>query len=794
MAKSNFIVRGGGDFSGLYKEFNKAQKKMTAFQNGIKKSLKILGTIVSTVAIGKLVKDSTQAAMSVESSITQLSRIMGQNATIFEDWVQTQAKAFGMAREEAYKYAATYGNLISTFTRDTQETTKYTTELLKASAVVASATGRTMEDTMERIRSGLLGNTEAIEDLGINVEVAMIESTEAFKKFAKNRSWQELTYQEQQQIRLMAILEQANTKYGDSLSGTTATKQMMFLTTLKNIRLNLGQAFLPIYNTILPALTALASKIEYITRVFAQFSQALFGESTQIQTKQTQAQADAMTELGDATEEAGEQAKGAVAGFDEINQLNMGDTSSTGVIEGVSDIVDETEINTIDDETTGVMQEVGNKAQEMADKVKKAFTDMKNAIVENKNIIIPAIGAISGALVGLALFKGYNNIISWFQTLKKTIQLTWLTLKANPMMLVAAGIGALIGAFVLAYTTNDKFRERVNELWNTIKSNLSPVIEKLGDILKTVWETVFVPFGEFLQWLWQTVLLPVATVVRDVLAIAFDVLGSVVKNVWENILVPLIDFFNTLFMETINAIIDILSTWWNDILVPIGDYIATIFQPIIEALSDVFMYLWKNVLKPLIEFMAGAFKTTFETVTQSIGEIIEGLKTTFVGLINFIAGIFTADWERAWEGVKDIFKGIFESLYGFVKAPLNLIIDAINTVISGLNKLSIDIPDWVPGFGGQRWGISIPKIPKLAKGGITNGPMLAMIGDNPGGREVVSPLDDLLGMITTAVSNTNSSGGDINLTVKIGEDTITQKVISNINRQSRISGTTVIQV
>ena len=35
MAKSNFIVR-GGNFNPLYKEFNKAQKKM-AFQSGTTK-------------------------------------------------------------------------------------------------------------------------------------------------------------------------------------------------------------------------------------------------------------------------------------------------------------------------------------------------------------------------------------------------------------------------------------------------------------------------------------------------------------------------------------------------------------------------------------------------------------------------------------------------------------------------------------------------------------------------------------------------------------------------------------
>ena len=256
------MVRSGADFSALYKEMNNAQKRMNSFQKGMKKALAGLGAVFGGLAVGELIKDSIRAAMDVQGSMLQIRRTMGANATVFENWAQTQAKAYGMAREEAYKYGATYSNLISSFVQDTQETTRYTIELLQASSVVAEKTGRNVEDVMERIRSGLLGNTEAIEDLGIHVNIAMLESTEAFRLFARGRSWKQLTFQEQQQIRLLSILEQAYVKYGDTLAGTVHTKQLMFIATLKNIRLNLGQAFLPVYDTILPILTDLANTLE----------------------------------------------------------------------------------------------------------------------------------------------------------------------------------------------------------------------------------------------------------------------------------------------------------------------------------------------------------------------------------------------------------------------------------------------------------------------------------------------------------------------------------------------------
>ena len=766
MAKSNFIVRGGADFNGLYKGFNTAQKKMNVFQAGMTKAMNGLKFAVGALAIGKLVKDSTQAAMTVESSILQIQRTMQGNANTFQSWAQTQSKAFGMAREDAYKYGATYSNLISTFASGADEAEKKTTELLKASAVVASATGRTMEDTMERIRSGLLGNTESIEDLGINVNVAMLESTKAFKQFANGRSWQQLTFQEQQQIRLMAILEQANTKYGDSLAGTTQTKQQMFLATLKNIRLNLGQAFLPIYNIVLPALTSLASKLESITASLAAFTQALFGKSAQVQTKQTQAQAGAVAELGDATEEAGKQAKGALAGFDEINKLGSTD-SGAGVNPIAVGAVENPLVEQTDDGTGGAIGQMATRASEAAEKIKAAFNNIKNTIVENKNIILPAIGAIAGALAGLAAYNAINGLITAFQTFKTMIKLAWVALLAHPMVAVAAAIGALVGAFITAYKTNDEFRAAVDKLWGRIKTALTPVIQALGDVL---------------TWLWQSVIVPVARVLIDMLKVAFDGVAYSVKWLWEYVLEPLGKFLLSVLSPIIEAVAKLL---------------INIFKFAVEAVIKSFEFLWYNVLKPITTWLGSTFKPVFEAIGKDIKTIIEGLQLTFEGLIMFITGVFTANWKKAWTGIKDIFKGTFGTLWEIAKTPLNLIIDAINRIIDGLNSLSIDIPSWVPKYGGETWGIDIPNIPKLATGAITdvNNPFMAVVGDNRTQREVISPLDDLLGMITTAVSSASGTGsGDLNLTIKIGEDTITEKLISNINRQSRISGKTVITV
>ncbi len=196
----------------------------------------------------------------------------------------------------------------------------------------------------------------------------------------------------------------------------------------------------------------------------------------------------------------------------------------------------------------------------------------------------------------------------------------------------------------------------------------------------------------------------------------------------------------------------------------------------------------------------------------------EGFKTAQQNLVNFVnnagmnmaafgRGFLRASAETAkgfvsnmvsgfkavWDNFKSLMNSIGEKVSGWFSANKEVIVKTaiVGGIVVGGAALAITLPAAIPYAAAALGGLAT--VPALATGGITDGPTLAMVGDNPGGREVVSPLDDLVGMIQQAVQNAGGNG-DLNLTIKIGEDTITQKVISNINRQNRISGKTVITV
>lgn len=116
------------------------------------------------------------------------------------------------------------------------------------------------------------------------------------------------------------------------------------------------------------------------------------------------------------------------------------------------------------------------------------------------------------------------------------------------------------------------------------------------------------------------------------------------------------------------------------------------------------------------EYVYLVFVNMLQEVLNTCDDLFNGVKNIFDGIIKLVKGAFTGDWKMAWEGVKQIFKGVFDSLGAIVKFPLNLIISALNTLINGANKIKFDVPDWVPGLGGKKFGFNIPQIPRLNVG------------------------------------------------------------------------------
>lgn len=778
-------------------------KKMTTNVNSevnkVKNIFKSLGKFVATVGIGKFFVDSTRQAMKVEAAIQQITRTMGESTNQFLKWAQNNALAFNMSQSDAMSYGAIFSNLVSTFSSGTKETLQYTTDLLKASSIIASGTGRTMEDVMERIRSGLLGNTEAIEDLGVNVNVAMLQSTEAFKRFANGKSWEQLSFQTQQQIRLMAILEQTQNKFGGEVFNNTNSALQQLVAVLKDVALNIGNAFLPILNVVLPILTGLALKLREVTAYIATFMQVLFGKkgnSTAVNTMHSATSAaisganaqnaynDALGDTGDTAKKTAKEMNRLLGGFDEINSLsNSGSSggglpSSSGIGGGAVDVPSIDLGLSEEPDTSGI-----SKA---AEKIRSIFKGIADFFKENKAVILGILSGLMASIASIFIISKWSSftgiissLVGWFVKLKSALEfssllkiLSYGLFGISPIALgVAIIIGLVTGAIVYLWNTSEEFRNIIKDILNDVWS-----------LLQRLWDEVLKPLFNFLSDVFLTVIMPIATFLGTVLVDVVMAVFRVIKSVWDNVLKPLVDFLIDILAIALQGIIDVWEAW----------------KPTIEVVFSILMWLWNNALKPLVDFIVKFMCGAIRDFGITVKDVLDAVKRIFSGIIDFIAGVFTGNWSRAWQGVVNIFGGIMDGLGAVIKAPLNGVIWLINQAISGLNK--IEVPDWVPSWLGGGKGINIPKIPYRARGGIIDSPTLAMVGE--AGKEAVVPLENNKGGLRELASillaemgprsSNSDSFGDGDLILQIDGSVIGKVALKQLKRMQRQGNITLI--
>lgn len=731
-------------------EIKKVQNQVKAMTDSVNKQVSKVKSAISSITksvaslyalgkVGQCIKNSVQSAMQVEASLQQVARTMGESTQSFLKWAETSALSFNMAQSDVLKFGATYSNLVSSFLSDTNQITGATTELLKASSVIASATGRTMDDVMERIRSGLLGNTEAIEDLGVNVNVALLETTEAFKRLANGKSWNQLSFQTQQQIRLMAILEQTASKFGNEVFQNTNSSLQQLVAILKDVALNLGNAFLPIANVVIPLLSKMAMWLRTVTSYFATFMQTLFGYSPKANAGiggTVNSTIGQVGNLGDSLDSAGTSAdktkkklQNLLGGFDELNTISF-DTSSdsgssgTGGVGAGASGLDFGSLGNWDGydlgepDTSGIVR--------AAEKVKEVFRNIARFISENKAIILAIIG---GLVAGVATYLGImalggtvGDVIAAFQLLPVFIAeacsgvigsvVGLVTGISWPAVAIAAVIAGIVASFIYLWQTSDDFRQSLIEGWNNLVSIITPLVQSVVAIFKTLGDM----FWTFLK--------PIVIIFADFFVTCIDNIVQVVMSFWNNVLAPFVQFFADCVKKLVDGIAEIWASW----------------KPTIEQIGNILIIIWNTTLKPFINWLGGVFIDAFRNLGSYIKPILDDLKRAFSGLVDFITGVLTGNWRKAWQGIVDVFGGVFGGIVDIAKSPLNAVISLVNSAISSLNRISVSIPSWVPGFGGKSFGISIPKIPMLARGGMIGSPTLAMIGE-AGYNEAVVPLD-----------------------------------------------------
>lgn len=826
-ADGSIILSTKVDTSGINKGMSQMQGKATSLT---KTFSKLGAAIASAFAIQKIIQFSNEAgqlATQTEASVQRLVDIYGEASGAVSDFIDQNARALGMSKSAAASFSSVYGNLFSVWA-DQATNAELTNRYLNMTAVVASKTGRTVEDVQERIRSGLLGNTEAIEDLGIFVNVKTIEMTDAFQRMANGKSWEQLDAYTQQQIRSMAILEQATAKYGDEVAGTSATIRNRYKAAYEDFQNSWGN----IVNTVLlPVLETLTQIFDIATKGL----NALSGRSGQIlenvelQEENTDKTAENIEEQTKNQKDLNKETKKTLARFDDIQILSSQtaeDTSniSGGGVQGIG--ADFGGITPVAPDGSAYVEEANATLMGIMGIVSLALVAVGLILLFTGNagwgigFIIAGAATLTVTMASASEFE-YDGIVQMLTTIMGVaggallalgIILLWIGgVVGTPIAIgmIIAG-GALIVSSVVAQAA---FAPDDIAAWLSLIMGIAGgALLALGVILCMVGS---IPMG-------VGMIIAGAISLVSAVALNFDAVVEAIKG-------PI---------GTITAIVSGALLVLGIILVCTGVGIPLGIGLILAGaagLATVVAVNWDAI----VGWVKGAFEKVKEWISM-YGGLVLGIILLFSGvgvafglalIIDSISSISKGEKPALWDSILESIKKTWNDIKSYWNANIanvwtlkfwldlakiagNGLIDGfelaingiigmfekmINWIVDGLNKISFDIPDWL---GGGSFGINLPraylgrvKIPRLAQGAVIppNREFLAVLGDQRKGTNIETPIATMVEAFQMALDSRGGySGGNTEVILEIDGREFGRAVVEQGNRENRRIGTRLV--
>lgn len=502
---------------------------------------------------------------------------------------------------------------------------------------------------------------------------------------------------------------------------------------LKAAFLTLAQ---PILQVVIPVFVKLVDILTQVVTAIAKFFGMLSGKSWGAQVaaaKGLNAEKEAIEGVGSAAEDASK----SMASFDEINQITSNQASGAGGGAGgaaSTDIVpDFSNLDMAEDKLHDILGLVGAIAAGLlAWKIASLFTKDLSKIW---GIALAVAGAF--ALVYFWL-DAWNNGIDLQNFLGMIAGLAalagGLAIAFGP---IAAGIALVVGGLAMLVVGIKDVIENGFNLVNTLTIIAGLLAAGIGIGLLT---------GSWIP------LLIAGFVAALVALVSFTGHGEELIQGLKKIIDGFGKFFKGVFTGDLKLAAEGAKQIWAGL--------KQTWNAIVNSIKDAWsaFITWLQGKNP-------ALAAIFETIGKLFSDQYNAWKKILSGLITFLTGVFTGDWKKAWNGVLDILKGVWNLIVGTVEGAINFIIDGINLLISALNKIHFEVPDWVPLVGGKSFGINITPVsrvslPRLASGAVIppNREFMAVLGDQKSGTNIETPLSTMVQAFKQAMNETGGAG------------------------------------
>jgi hypothetical protein len=234
-----------------------ANQRFTQLSNmaaNVGSSLMQLGSRMTqnvTKPILNVVKDSVMLASDLNEAYNVVDTTFKKNAAQVKDWSKNLLDDFGLVQLEAINYVGSMGAMLKSSGIGATAARLMSQNLVELTGDMSSFYNLSHEETWEKIRAGISGETEPLKSLGINMSIANLEAF-ALKE-GITATWKEMDQGEQVALRYSYLMSITKDVQGDfaKTADSFSNKLRVLAGRFGDLKMALGQKFLPYANIAL---------------------------------------------------------------------------------------------------------------------------------------------------------------------------------------------------------------------------------------------------------------------------------------------------------------------------------------------------------------------------------------------------------------------------------------------------------------------------------------------------------------------------------------------------------------
>ena len=745
------------ELDSLKTQLSKTEKTVTKTTGGIKKALSSLtkGFTATAIVYGlvKVGKQAIQTASDLQEVQNVVDISFGSMSAEVDKFAENAIKQFGLSKLSAKQFASTFMAMSNGMGVAAEAGKNMSLNLTALAADMASFYNVEQDVAFTALKSVFTGETESLKRFGIVMTEANLEAYALSQGITK--SYSAMSQAEKVALRYSFVLNATKNAQGDfaRTSNNWANQVRILKEQFKELAGIIGNGLLKVLQ---PLIILLNKVLGLAISVANAISQAFGGKKIKESSTSVGNMANGMSDIAsgaedtssglDSADKSAKKLKRTLAGFDQLNVLSTSDSgSSTSSGAGGGDITglaNASYISTEEEVQSGVskadeyfkqVSDIYHKWFDNLPKLKINF-DKEQAIEDIKSIGLDLLNILSG-LGSFVITIGIN--------LANDLDIGKL---ANDFLSLISSITKL------ASTVVDILEPAFVDLYNTA---LSPIVKWIGEKLSDAIQFVTDIINDFTDFLkehkagiqgWIDIIGKLVAVIWKVIEpiadAAWEIFKAVLKQIYE-----IVKYCFGAFLDLGELLSNILNDPTNAFKY-FGEFVEKRFKSIIGLLKN-----FKEFVGTLLVAIAKMFVENFKNLITNAKSAVSGIKEAFKGIPEWFRTTFTT----AWTNVKNVFSkggkvftGIKEGILSGLKSVVNALIGGINKVIAipfnglntALNKIrNISILGKKP-FYGLIGNISVPQIPKLAKGGVITSPTIAMMGEYAGAKtnpEIVTP-------------------------------------------------------